>query len=518
NENVSFGSIISSCSNFRILLNTSYEMYNVDRSELVETVYGCSGGNVINPSSDKICDFVYNTKYNKPGKYKVTMFIRNSSWNVNKNATWSCSHDIDYAFTISEYMNVSLSFSTNKDSFSRGEEVNVSVNLSNIGNIDVFRNPDPLVNNGVLRIEVVNSSNNVIESYEKIYQYLYAGESKLLYYTFTLEPDKYYTARNRIIVKYNFSYIMQGNTINTYVSKEKEIIVGNVGVLINKPIEGAIYYAYPEQKIDFNVTITTINLTTGESQPLDYAGKGDFYVIDDKANTYDLMDFVNRGNGIYTFSIAIDRKGNYYICVRVKDPVSNVVGEGCRNIEVKYHGVALRLFGINESGVRLYIPSTNEIDREIDPFIENIQVNKINLNNYYLFVYGPSFLTGIFLDHSRKADVQYCSFNYAMGHYNLSLMEDYKDNGFIVVFSRARKNDAVSRYELIKSGTFFTLVNPSFGYRIKDELEIKLIFDVSGTNLNLTGNKLVLPQGLYKFKIRNDGLREGKLEILVERV
>ncbi|MCW1300286.1 MAG: hypothetical protein OH363_03240, partial [Candidatus Parvarchaeota archaeon] len=125
---------------------------------------------------------------------------------------------------------------------------------------------------------------------------------------------------------------------------------------------------------------------------------------------------------------------------------------------------------------------------------------------------------GIFLDHSRKADVQYCSFNYAMGHYNLSLMEDYKDNGFIVVFSRARKNDAVSRYELIKSGTFFTLVNPSFGYRIKDELEIKLIFDVSGTNLNLTGNKLVLPQGLYKFKIRNDGLREGKLEILVERV
>ncbi|MCW1304965.1 MAG: hypothetical protein OH354_04260, partial [Candidatus Parvarchaeota archaeon] len=183
-----------------------------------------------------------------------------------------------------------------------------------------------------------------------------------------------------------------------------------------------------------------------------------------------------------------------------------------------YHGVALRLFGINESGVRLYIPSTNEIDREIDPVIENIQVNKINLNNYYLFVYGPSFLTGIFLDHSRKADVQYCSFNYAMGHYNLSLMEDYKDNGFIVVFSRARKNDAVSRYELIKSGTFFTLVNPSFGYRIKDELEIKLIFDVSGTNLNLTGNKLVLPQGLYKFKIRNDGLREGKLEILVERV
>jgi hypothetical protein len=417
-------------------------------------------------------------------------------------------------------MNVSITLKTDKDSYSRGESVNVSVNLSNLGNIDVFRNPDPSVNNGILRIEIVNSSNGPVDSNEVIISPLYAGNKIPFSHVFTLDINKPYTARNKVKVKYNFTYMTGGNTINTYVISEKEIIVGNVSVAINTPLEGSIFYAYPEQTVNFNVTISTINLTTGESQPLTYATKSDFYIIDDKANTYEIMNFNNIGNGDYLFSIAIENKGTYYICVRVKDPVSNVVGEGCRNIEIRFHGVALRLFGINESGVRLYIPSTTPIDREINPFIENYLVTKQEIQDkeYYVFVYGNAFLTGIFLDIGKGGDIQYCSFDYGTGYYNLSLVEDMKDNSFIVTFSRAKKQDAVQRYSLIKEDKFFNLINPSFGFRIKEELEVKLILDLSGTNLNLTGNKLVLPQGLYKFKIKNDGLSEGKLRILVERV
>ncbi len=506
NELVNVTSSIDSCSNFDILLDVVYEFENIDANEIVDVVSGCSGGNLVKSSSTKDCDFSWDTNHYEAGKYNITMKLKNESLNLYEEVEWSF-------FKIEEEVNVSISLNLDKDSYAEGETMTVVVNLANLGNVDVYS--DPTANTGKLTLTIYNSQNQVVDSWEKTIVLLPAGSSESYSTDFYIDPSKPYTTTNEIIAKFNFTYDDQ----HYEVSDEKEFIVGSVAVDIIAPEDKSSFFAYPEETVDFLVHVTTVNLTTGEVIPLDYASASDFYVYDNYTNSYSLINFNNLGDGNYSFSIGIENKGSYRIYVRVKDPESDVAGESYVDISIVVHKVTIKLVGLN--GTNLYIPNKTIIDVEISPMTDDYLITKEELRDrdYYIFVYRPSFLLGLFFDPSYRGDLSYVRFDSpSTAGYNLSISLDYKGNSFLLVFTRGSKYLAISRYDLLKEDRFFSLVNPSFGFRIKDYVNVKLVYDLSEYNLNLTSEELKLPPGLYKFKIKNIGLVEGKVGIEVRRV
>ncbi|MCW1306909.1 MAG: hypothetical protein QXX05_03660, partial [Candidatus Nanoarchaeia archaeon] len=120
----------------------------------------------------------------------------------------------------------------------------------------------------------------------------------------------------------------------------------------------------------------------------------------------------------------------------------------------------------------------------------------------------------IFFNNLDVGDISYVSFNlsHSLGYYNLSLSQTYMKNSFILAYSLATKGSAIDRYNLIKEMKFFGLVNPTFGFQIKDRVNVKIIFDPWRLNMsmNLTGEELEFPQGLYRFRISNLGICDSR--------
>ncbi|MEM2390333.1 MAG: hypothetical protein QW215_08850, partial [Ignisphaera sp.] len=271
NEEVRIESSITSCSNFDILLNVSYEFKNIERDETVAMIYGCSGGNLVNSSSTKLCDFRWNTDSYKSGKYNITMRIWNESLGIDKKYSWCCKPvpEVPRAFDIEPTMDVRLGLSTDKDAYALGERIYLTVNLSNVGNLDVYRDVEQ--NTGRLVILILNRTNGVVDSFSKVVSPLLAGSSSIQEISIYVDPTKPYTGTNRILAIYNFTYEVSGIRKSGEVSSEKEIVVGRVAINLREPKKNAVFYI--GEPILFDLSATTVNITTGEVEILDYASQ-----------------------------------------------------------------------------------------------------------------------------------------------------------------------------------------------------------------------------------------------------
>ncbi|MCW1301512.1 MAG: hypothetical protein QXX71_03545, partial [Candidatus Nanoarchaeia archaeon] len=338
---------------------------------------------------------------------------------------------------------------------------------------------------------------------------LKVGASVQVEFSFT--SNESFMGRDRIIATY--TYGLSGYPGSYEVRDEEEITVGMVAVDLREPKKNAVFYI--GEPILFDLSATTVNITTGEVEILDYASQQDFQIFDDLGNSYPISNFINYGNGNYSFTISIGRRGSYRIYVRLRDPISKVVGENYVDLIIEEHKVTLRLSGIAENA-NLYIPNNTIIDEPISVFSSNYLIRKDSLRekDYYIFTYAPRYFLGIFFNNLDVGDISYVSFNlsHSLGYYNLSLSQTYMKNSFILAYSLATKGSAIDRYNLIKEMKFFGLVNPTFGFQIKDRVNVKIIFDPWRLNMsmNLTGEELEFPQGLYRFRISNLGICDSR--------